>query len=451
MVNAVSNIIPPALKQQITAIKQADRSSQAASLKLATGLDVNDAFQDPDNFFTAQSLKFRSGDLSRLLDGIGQSLRVIEEANAGVEAALDLIDTAEALVKEALKELFPRTDETPDERALEYIRQKNGDKAYFATLGNFYTNTTDFVPWNVARDNAEAAGLNGVPEITGHLATITSQEENDIVEGLLTATSWLGGSDDEVEGVWRWVTGPEAGQQFWQGLAGGSAVGGSYENWAPGEPNQFFGPGNPENFAHLRADGLWNDLPNGNNLNYIIEWGGDLFVQNPDVNVSAEAMDYRDRYLDTLNQLDRLAVDAQYKGINLLGGETLTTFFNEDLTSSLETEGINATAVGLGLINDNFISKTELTKSIGELQDAREILRNYGRTLQNDLTITQTRQDFLRRSINVLNAGSDDLTVADQNRLGAELLAIQTRQAVQFQTLSLSAAANGRIANTLFA
>lgn len=439
MVGPSIPVISASQREILIATKQLARTTDGLQESLASGLDVNSALDNPQNFFSSLSLKNRAADLTRLLDDIGGSVRTVEIANNGIEAMLNLVDQAEALVTEALLDLFPRTDETVDQRAIDYIIEKNQDKAYFAEVGNFYTNTTDFVPWDVARVNAENAGLNAVPEITGHLATITSQEENDVVEALLTATSWLGGSDDEVEGVWRWVVGPEAGQQFWQGLAGGTAVNGAYENWAPGEPNQFFGPGNPENFAHLRADGLWNDLPNNNNLNYIIEWGGDLFVQNPDVNVSSEAMDYRDQYLDLLTQIDRIASDANYRGISLLEGDKLETFFNEDRSNSLVTEGFEVTASGLGLTGDNFISKSELTRLYDEILTARDTLRTYSASLQSDLSIITTRQTFTRETINNLKAGSDDLTVADQNKLGAELLATNTRQALSVTALSLSA------------
>ena len=393
----------------------------------------------PQNFFNSLSLQNRAADLERLLDGVSLSIRTVESAFNGLDALLKLVDQAEALVNEALIELFPRTDEEVDQRAIDYIVERNLDKAYFDTLGNFYTNTADFVPWAVARDNAAAATLNAVPEITGHLATITSQEENDVVESLLTATSWLGGSDDEVEGVWRWVEGPEAGQQFWQGLAGGSAVNGLYENWAPGEPNQFFGLADPENFAHLRADGLWNDLPGNRNLNYIIEWGGDLFVQNPDVNVSSEAMDYRDDYVNILSQINQIIEDSNFRGIDLLNGDNLETFFNEDRSNTLLTEGIDASSIGLALNNDNFISKTELTILFNDIREAKQTLRTYASSLQSDLSIISTRQTFIRGTINTLLAGSDDLVVADQNQLGAELLANGVRQQLSVTALSLSA------------
>ena len=42
------------------------------------------------------------------------------------------------------------------------------------------------------------------PEAT--LTSIQSQEENDYIQSLLVSYySWIGGSDEAEEGVWRWV------------------------------------------------------------------------------------------------------------------------------------------------------------------------------------------------------------------------------------------------------
>lgn len=444
----IQNLLSGTQANVVQAIQRTQRSISGAQLSLASGKSVLSAIDNPINFFTSESLSSKAADLNKLLDGTSKSIRTIEEANNGVEAMLSLIDQAEALVNEALVELFPKTDEEVDQRAIDYIRELNPDKGYFPELGNFYTQTTELVNWDVARANAEAAGLDGVPEITGHLATITSQEENDVIAGLLTSSSWLGGSDDEVENTWRWVVGPEAGEQFWQGLAGGTATNGAYTNWAPGEPNQFFGAANPENFAHMRADGLWNDLPNDRNLNYIIEWGGGLFVQNPDVNVSSEAMDYRDNYLNMMTQIQEISNEASFRGVQLLNGDDLTTDFNIDRDNTLETEGIDASRSGLGLVGDNFVSKTEATKLLTELQDARKVLRSYSASLATDLSIVTTRREYIQESSNTHQAGSDDLTVADQNQVGAEILALQVRQQVQVEVLSLSS--NVGIADLLF-
>ena len=434
----IQTTLPPLQRNVLQSIQRTESNIGRAQLALSTGKSVQSALDSPNKFFASKSLLNKASDLNSLLDGIGTSLRAIQEANHGVEAILTLIDQAEALVEEGLVELFPRTDETPDAEAIQYILDRNPDKAYFAQTNNFYTQTTDFVNWTQASQNAAQAGLNGVPELTGHLATITSQAENDFVFGLLTATSWLGGSDEAVEGEWLWVEGPEAGQQFWQGLAGGGPVNGAYTNWGAGEPNQFFGPGNPENYAHMRADGLWNDLPENRNLNYIIEWGGDLLIQDPDINVSSDAMAYRRNYLAFMNQIQEISLDAHYRGIQLLQQNNLNTKFSKDNGSVLRTDGIDASLEGLGLTNDNFISKIEMTNILNDLQAARTNLREYSASLENDLNIIKVRRNFIENTIHTFQASSDDLVLADLSEETSQILALETRKQIQFETLSLS-------------
>ena len=89
--------------------------------------------------------------------------------------------------------------------------------------------------------------------VRGHLATITSQAEQDFILkdfrdpgrprfGHPTEEDfWIAASDAAVEGEWRWVAGPEAGQMFWQGRVDrpGYITGQSfgYQNWLGGRTN----------------------------------------------------------------------------------------------------------------------------------------------------------------------------------------------------------------------
>jgi hypothetical protein len=127
----------------------------------------------------------------------------------------------------------------------------NATPVQFAGNNNWYElisapNTT----WTQANDLANISIFNG---ITGHLATITSVEENTFIfAGLGVGNSpiWLGGFQDssapEPIGEWQWVTG-----ESW-----------SYSNWAPGEPNNLSGGGEDAlAFAFFKADGTWNDAP----------------------------------------------------------------------------------------------------------------------------------------------------------------------------------------------
>ena len=90
--------------------------------------------------------------------------------------------------------------------------------------------------------------------VAGHLATITSQAEQDFVLKHLkelgrspvrsTEKFWIAASDAAVEGEWRWVAGPEAGQLFWQGSVDfrgyvtGQALG--YHNWPKSMIGSYF-------------------------------------------------------------------------------------------------------------------------------------------------------------------------------------------------------------------
>jgi hypothetical protein len=73
--------------------------------------------------------------------------------------------------------------------------------------------------------------------------------ENTFITNLISGPAWIGLSDAAVEGEWRWLDGPEAGDL---------AV---YTNWAANEPNDYI---SGEDYTQIRTNGTWNDhgLPN---------------------------------------------------------------------------------------------------------------------------------------------------------------------------------------------
>ncbi|MEL4306463.1 DUF7507 domain-containing protein [Joostella sp. CR20] len=151
---------------------------------------------------------------------------------------------------------------------------------FLASTGHYY----EYVPsvgikWTEAKAIAETRYFYG---IQGYLATITSEEEAALLGEQAEGAGWIGGSDAEIEGEWRWMTGPEAGQQFWQGgtpAQGGTVYSGAYANWNNAEPNNQ----NNEDYAHITYNvgpiGSWNDLPDaGTSGNYepkgyLVEYG----------------------------------------------------------------------------------------------------------------------------------------------------------------------------------
>ncbi len=146
----------------------------------------------------------------------------------------------------------------------------NPGEVFFEDNGHLYKYISGNISWTSAQ--TAAAGLTAY-DSAGYLATITSSAENAFVAARLGGDGWFGASDTAVEGAWRWVTGPEAGTQFWSGTGGGSTVGGNYANWAPGEPND---SGNEDCAQFYISSNNWNDLPCSHTLGgYIVEFGAD--------------------------------------------------------------------------------------------------------------------------------------------------------------------------------
>ena len=76
--------------------------------------------------------------------------------------------------------------------------------------------------------------------------------------------------------------------------------------------------------------------------------------------------------------------------------------------------------------------------TINSIAEATDYLRSYATELGNNYSIIQTRQDFTDALIDVLETGSDNLVLADMNEESANYLALQTRQQLAINSLSLA-------------
>lgn len=145
--------------------------------------------------------------------------------------------------------------------------------------------------------------------------------------------------------------------------------------------------------------------------------------------------------LDTLKfleQIDGLVEDTKFRGINLLNKEELVVDFNRDNKNKLKVQGQAFSVESLGLDEVNYQKPSQVEDAIRNIRNAIEKVRKFGTSLSNDLNLIQIRQDFTQNTINTSKAGADDLTIADMNKEGADLLATQTRVALGTTSLSLA-------------
>jgi|tagenome__1003787_1003787.scaffolds.fasta_scaffold20766695_2 flagellin len=147
---------------------------------------------------------------------------------------------------------------------------------------------------------------------------------------------------------------------------------------------------------------------------------------------------------DLRTQIDQLAADSGYNGVNLLNGDDLTVKFNETGTSSQSISGVKYDSAGLGITAaaNSFQADYDVNNAMSDLSAALSSLRSQAAAFGSSLSVVQTRQDFTKAMVNTLQTGADNLVLADTNLEGANMLALQTRQSLSTTALSLAAQAS---------
>lgn len=158
------------------------------------------------------------------------------------------------------------------------------------------------------------------------------------------------------------------------------------------------------------------------------------------------------RFNTIRTQIDELAADSGFDGVNLLANDDLTVEFGEKIGSStLDLNGFSATAADLGIAAaaNDFAANTDVDAAIADLQDAEGTLRKESKTLSANLGVLTTRQDFTKTLANTLTSGAADLTNADLNEEAANLLALNTQQQLGVNALSLASQASQSVLRLL--
>lgn len=181
----------------------------------------------------------------------------------------------------ALTRIIFTTSATDNNAGAKTITTSLSNLDYYPETGHFYKFFSDpGIFWTASLAEAANQNLFG---LNGYLATITTTGENQFILDRVSGTAWIGASDAADEGVWRWVTGPEAVLDN----GAGRLLSDGFTNWEVGEPNNQ----GPEHYAHMMdwstPPGKWNDLADQGGggeyatTGYIVEYGGQ--AGDPDV------------------------------------------------------------------------------------------------------------------------------------------------------------------------
>lgn len=138
---------------------------------------------------------------------------------------------SEAVYEEALRNVVYTNTGGTSSKAVE-ISVSRAD--FNPTTGSFYQYiSAEGANFTTAQTAAAAQTFLG---INGYLATITSAEEQAIVEALLQGNAWIGASAGG-DNSWSWITEPGGAIQFWTGGPRPVGIPNGYDNWLASEPN----------------------------------------------------------------------------------------------------------------------------------------------------------------------------------------------------------------------
>lgn len=352
--------------------------------RLSTGKKVNSAIDNPMSYYTAQGLTNRASDLEALLDSMGQGIQTLKAANEGIEAITSFVQQAKAVANTA-RDTVSKSSLTSSGAFKNSIPEApTGGPA-----------NTSKITINIGNDSISY-------DVKGAIDGGTAADDLDAVIAGLTAT---GNNADILK---------NNNLELVKGADGNSI------ELKIADPSK--------DVSSLKVSMTTEGQSIGLSINGVID------------NTARD--NSMKQFNEILTQIDQLANDATYKGVNLLKEDDLRVVFNEDRTSFLDVKGDNATTAGLGISVVGDWSTTDLIdETITEVEGAINKLRDMASVFGNNYSIVQNREDFTDSLVNVLTEGSDKLTLADMNEESANMLALQTRQQLGVNALSLASQA----------
>jgi flagellin-like hook-associated protein FlgL len=461
------------VRQNLLALQNTASLLSTTQNRLATGKKVNSALDNPTSFFTSSSLSARASDLSGILDSMSNGIQTLQAANNGLTAITKTVESMQATINQARQDAsFKSTSFTVDATAIGTSTVKNlsiSGGAVGTTAVDIALNTagTAATAGSATSGTVPATYTGGTLTINGTNVTIANDTNAAGLKSAIDAAS-IAGVTTSVSGSTITISNANGNVDF---------------TGSTGALLTSLGLSTSTNYVAGTAGSVKSvdDLVAAINTNTSLTGkvkasndGGRLNIQNlstEDLSVvgatAANAIDgstgasstqtiggnsVRKNLISQFNelrdQLNKLADDSSFNGVNLLKGDTLKLVFNETNTSSISIvsqnpDGINSDVLGIGAASSaEFSNNTSLDSRLDGLATALTSLRSQSSAFGSNLSIVQNRQDFTKNMINTLQTGADNLVLADSNEEAANLLALQTRQQLSTTALSLASQAD---------
>src|SRR5689334_16165263 len=99
-----------AVRSNLLSLQSTAANMAKTQERLATGLKVNSALDNPTNFFTAASLNSRAGDMANLLDSMSSGIKTIEAADNGLSSITKTVESMQSTLRQARQDKSFKTE-----------------------------------------------------------------------------------------------------------------------------------------------------------------------------------------------------------------------------------------------------------------------------------------------------------------------------------------------------
>lgn len=374
------------MRANLVALQSTVNLLDRTQTRLSTGKKVNSALDNPINYFASQSHLSRASDIAGYKDNMSEAVQTIQAANAGIKQINALIENARGLGQAALS------------------ASANSVGFTLTAMTSGQSITIGGVSFAAVSTGATGAQQINVSDADGNALTA-----DEIVSALAAKINQNDESSQDFGNLKAVVSGNRITLTSVSTTKAITSVEGAVTSTT----------------ASISADSK----------------------------VSSERGNYAVQYEQILVQIDSLAGTAGYKGNNLLTKDTLSVAFEggsisvQGFNAYVSDMGVNTTAGAVaktsiaGAENVKWAVASDIKYDINNLDKGVAKLKEQSAKLSSALSVINIQQDFSTDKINLLSKGADNLTAADANEEGANMLMLQTRQSLSTTALSMSAQA----------
>jgi flagellin-like hook-associated protein FlgL len=406
------------IRSSLASLKGTSTLLETTTARLSSGKKVNSAVDNPTNYFAAENYNNRASALDGRLDTMSEAVQQINAADNGVTSIKSFLSQMKGLINNALSNTEGSERQALGEQFNELIvqiRDISKDSSY-GGINLLYNNasttvqfgesigdsTLELQGFNVSAANGalENGEVNGAAAYANAAGVASSADQVSAYAASLgdTAAADTGGTD---VGDAAWL----AATAFYVAADANSdgAIGVDETGNLSDLASNAAGYTSAEAFAAASAAAFTGSGLGSYITTAYTEAAYDYAVENEYANYTAYAL-----------------------SIDLNGGDTV----------GIKSAGQDGGDWEIDWGSTNY--QDDLSGLISSIETLESTLQTQSSKLANNLAVITERQDYTQNSIDILEKGADNLTLANMDEEGANLLSLQTSSALATQALSIA-------------